>query len=135
MAPPTTICLDFQMFPDDTPMPLPFTLAGFNFAFYSGGVQAFVNESGAGRGLQFPDQGLKVKLPLPVAKLRLTVGQFSTPITIQLSNPNGGIVAYTTTAGQNTYTTYPFQLRRRASLITLIGGNNEGVLSEICITF
>lgn len=116
-------------------MPLPFTLAGFNFAFYSGGVQAFVNESGAGRGLQFPDQGLKVKLPLPLTKLRLTFGQFSTPITIQLINPNGGIVASTTTAGQNAYTTYPFQLRRRSSLIALIGGNNEGVLSEICITF
>jgi len=135
MAPPTTICLDFQMFPDDTPMPLPFTLAGFNFAFFSGCVQAFVNESGAGKGLQFPDQGLKVKLPLPVTRLSLTVGQFSTPISIRLSNPNGGTVATATTAVQNTYATFSFQLRRRASLVTIIGGNNEGVLSEICITF
>ena len=135
MAPPTTICLDFQMFPDDTPMPLPFPLAGFNFAFFSGGVQAFVNESGAGKGLQFPDQGLKVKLPLPVTRLSLTVGQFSTPISIRLSNPNGGTVATATTAVQNTYATFSFQLRRRASLVTLIGGNNEGLLSEICITF
>jgi hypothetical protein len=86
------------MFPDDTPMPLPFTLAGFNFAFFSGGVQAFVNESGAGRGLQFPDEGLKVKLPLPVTRLSLTVGQFSTPISIRLSNQNGGTVATATTA-------------------------------------
>ncbi len=135
MAPPTTICLDFQMFPDDTPMPLPFTLAGFNFAFFSGGVQAFVNESGAGKGLQFPDEGLKLKLPLPVTRLSLTVGQFSTPISIRLSNPNGGTVATATTAVHNTFTTFPFQLRRRASLVTLIGGNNEGLLSEICITF
>jgi hypothetical protein len=123
------------MFPDDTPMPLPFTLAGFDFAFFSGGAQAFVNESGAGKGLQFPDQGLKVKLPLPVTRLSLTVGQFSTPISIRLSNPNGGTVATATTAVQNTYATVSFQLRRRASLVTLIGGNNEGVLSEVCITF
>jgi hypothetical protein len=135
MAPPTTICLDFQMFPDDTLMPLPFTLAGFSFAFYSGGAQTFVNESGAGKGLQFPDEGLKVKLPLPVTKLSITVAQFSTPVSIRLSNPNGGTVATATTAVQNTFTTFPFQLRRRISLVTLIGGNNEGVLSEICITF
>jgi hypothetical protein len=44
-------------------------------------------------------------------------------------------VATATTAVQNTYATFSFQLRRRASLVTIIGGNNEGVLSEICITF
>lgn len=132
---PTTLCLDFLMFPDNTPMPLPFTLAGFQFAFFSTGVQAFVNESGGGKGLQFPDQGLKVLLPLPVTRLSLTLGQFAGPIQITLSNSAGATAATGATAAPNAYSNHPFVLRRRASLVTLRGGTNEGILSKLCITF
>ncbi len=132
---PTTLCLDFLLFPDDTPMPLPFTLAGFQFAFYSAGPQAFVNESGGGKGLQFPDQGLKVFLPMPVTRLSLTLGEFASPIQITLSNSRGATVATATTATPNAYSNHPFVLRRQVSLVTLSGGTNEGILSKLCITF
>jgi hypothetical protein len=132
---PTTLCLDFLMFPDDTPMHLPFTLAGFQFAFFSTGVQAFVNESGGGKGLQSPDQGLKVLLPLPVTRLSLTLGEFASPIQITLSNSLGATGATATTASPNAYSTQPFALRRKVSLVTLRGGTNEGVLSKLCIAF
>ena len=132
---PTTVCLDFQLFPDNPPLPLPFTLAGFQFAFFSAGVQPFVNESGVGKGLQFPDQGLKVLLPLPVTRLRLTLGQFASPIQITFSNTIGATVATASTTTPNAFSTLPFALRRKASLVTLRGGTNEGILSELCITF
>ena len=132
---PTTLCLDFLMFPDNTPMPLPFALAGFQFAFFSGGPQAFINESGGGKGLQFPDQGLKILLPLPVTKLSLTLGEFASPIQIELSNRAGARIATRATAAPNAYTNFPFLLRRRVTLVTLRGGTHEGILSELCITF
>lgn len=131
----TSLCLDFLMFPDNTPMPLPFTLASFQFAFFSTGMQAFVNESGGGKGLQFPDQGLKVLLPLPVTRLNLTLGQFASPIQITLSNSLGATVATANTNSPSAYSNYPFALRRKVSLVTLRGGGNEGILSKLCITF
>lgn len=130
----TTICLDFLMFPDNTPMPLPFTLAGFSFAFFSIGSPPFVNESGGDKGLQFPDQGIKIKLPVPSTKVRVKIGQFSSPVTITVSSATGATLASDVTNTPNAYVIKNFRLKRKAALVTLTGGNNEGILAEICYT-
>src|SRR5215813_602421 len=123
-----TICLDFLMFRDNTPIPVPFKLAGFNFTMVAGGMKPFVNESGGGKGLQFPDQGMKIKLPAPASGVRLKLGQFATPINITLSGP-GLTVVTAVTNWPNAYKTKTFNLKKgRAALVVLTGGNNEGIL-------
>ncbi len=128
----TTICLDFQLFPDNTPMPVPFTLAGFEFAKVSVGMDLFVNESGGGKGLQFPDQGVKIKLPAPSARIGLTIGQFSGTINILLADSTGATVGTGLVNSPGLYTIRNFTLRKKAALVVLTGGGNEGILAKIC---
>ena len=131
---PTTICLDFLLFPDNTPMPLPFTLANFRFSAVAGGMTPFVNVSGAGKGLQFADQGIKIKLPFPSSKVSVNIGQFAQPIAIRVLSATGAMLANATTNTPNTYTTKTFVLRTKAATVILKGGNNEGILAKICAT-
>ena len=130
----TTICLDFLMFPDNTPMPTPFTLASFNFSKVGAGMDCFVNVSGGDKGLQFPDQGIKIKLPAPSTKISLKIGQFSQPIKISLVSAAGVLVGSAVINAPNKYTTKNFLLRGKADSVVLTGGNNEGILAKICAT-
>jgi hypothetical protein len=51
-------------------------------------------------------------------------------------NASGAVLSSITTATPNTYTTYPFVTRsRKVAALTLTGGNNEGILKELCIKF
>jgi hypothetical protein len=130
----TTVCLDFLMFPDNTPMPLPFTLVSFKFSAVAGGMTPFVNVSGGGKGLQFADQGIKVKLPFPSSKVSVNVGQFAQPISVRVLSATGAILASTVITAPNTYTTKTFATRTKAVTVILRGGNNEGILARICAT-
>ena len=70
---------DFRSFADNTNMGSSFELDGFKFDAH--GIDMIVNESGGGRGLQYPS-GLKIWPPMPVEKVRMRVGTFNGPTTI-----------------------------------------------------
>jgi hypothetical protein len=133
----TKVCLDFSLFPDDAPMPAGnFTLAGFSFALVGAGSQAFVNESGNIKGLQFPNDGIKFKLPVQSTKLTLKIGQFASPVTVEVRRGQGpsstAILANRVTNSPNSVTTFNFRFRHKAHMVILTGGNNEGLLVEAC---
>ena len=78
-----TNCADFRSYPDNTPMGSSFELEGFKFDAHE--VEMIVNESGDGRGLQFPS-GLKIWPPSPVDNISLRVGTFNGAVTIVASS-------------------------------------------------
>lgn len=130
------ICLDFRLFPDNTQMPVTFNLGGFSFTNYNNGLApAFVNISGSDKGLQFNNDGIEIKLPTSTTKVDLKIGQFGAPVTIAAISSTGVILASITTSSRNSYSTHLFNTRRKISTIKLTGGNNEGILAEVCATF
>lgn len=134
----TRICLDFSLFPDNTQMPAgPFVIAGFRFSMVAPGTQAFVNRSGSVIGLQFPDSGIKFKLPVPSTRISLKIGQFASPVKVQVFKAQGSpgspaLLATRMTGSSNAVTAFNFAFRQRASLVVLSSGNNEGLLVEAC---
>lgn len=94
---------------------------------------SFVNLTMGERGLQFPDSGLEVDLPIPVPWVRMRVGRFATPYTIECLDQSGIVVAAHTMNIANAYQ----NLRLRGpdiSLVRFMGGNNEGVVVSLCIS-
>src|SRR4051794_39378331 len=87
-----TLCAEFSIFPDNSPLGPSFTFAAMDFQDVVGGATSFVNETSGERGLQFPDAGLEVDLPLEARWVRMRVGQFNTPYTIEGIDANGGVV-------------------------------------------
>lgn len=98
----------------------------------SGNTTSFVNDTAGERGLQFPDTGLEINLPLSAPWVRLRIGQFSSPYQVEAFDPGGTVVA---TFNMNVPNTY-LNLYLRGPDITYIrmtGGGNEGSLRIICI--
>jgi hypothetical protein len=134
----TRICLDFSLFPDNTQMPQGnFTLAGFSFTMVNAGSQAFVNLAGNVLGLQFPDAGIKLKLPVPSTRISMKIGQYASPIKVEVFKAQGSptspaLLATRVTNSPNAVTSFNFTFRQKASIVVLSGGNNEGMLVEAC---
>jgi hypothetical protein len=130
---PFLLCADFTLFPDNAQLGPAFTLAAMDFQDVAGGPPvSFVNETAGERGLQFPDSGLEVDLPVPVSSARLRVGQFNSPYTIEGIDFSGAVVSTFTMNFPNSYR----NVRLRGpdlSLIRFTGGGNEGSVVSLCI--
>jgi len=128
------LCADFRVFPDNAPLGPTFTLAGMDFDDISGGPPAsFVNVTAGDRGLQFPNTGLEVDLPVPVSRVRLRLGQFNAPFTVEGLNLAGTVVSTFVTNFPNSYQ----NVRLRGpdmDLLRFTGGGNEGIIVFLCIT-
>jgi hypothetical protein len=141
---PFTICVDFLAFPDNHPMPPSFFLPGrpgykFDYLRPGPGVRVpFVNMTGAAPraelALQFPKEGVKILFPAPTTNVTMRIGCFSASIDVEFIG-TGGAVVLSTAVTAKLFTNKNFLLRRRAMLVTLKGGNNEGALVKICGTF
>jgi hypothetical protein len=89
--------VDFSIFPDNTVLGPALNLAAIDFWDAPGGnIASFAYDTANERGLQFPDTGLEVNLPLSVPWVRLRTGQFNTPYQIEACNPGGAVVAPST---------------------------------------
>jgi hypothetical protein len=93
---------------------------------------SFVNDTAGERGLQFPDAGLEVNLPVPVSSARLRVGQFSGPYTIDGLDTAGAVVD---SFQMNFPDSYRNVRLRGPDLdqVRFTGGGNEGILVRLCI--
>ena len=93
---------------------------------------SFVNLTASELALQFPDAGLEVDLPVEVPWVRMRVGQFASPYTIEAFDASGAGVALFNMSFPNTYRN--LRLRGRGiSLLRFTGGGNEGSVESVCI--
>lgn len=126
------LCADFSLFPDNTQLGPGFSLAGFDFTQPAGGLLMFVNATGGSKGLQFPDQGIEITLPIPCATVNLRIGTFAGPVDITAFDSTGAIVRQRTVPGNNQYNNVRISAPDIASL-ALSRGGNEGILASICV--
>lgn len=127
------IRVEFSLFPDNTVLGPQFTLNNFEFTD-TGANPSFVNMSGAEKGLQFADSGVRVKLPIRTSEVNVRAAAFATDVTIVGRNSAGTPVAFETIPGDNT----PHAVRIvRPNLASLEfrGGNNEGLIEDIAYHF
>ena len=127
-----TLCANFHIFPDNYPLGPTFTLAAFSFTQF-GGMNMFVNATANEKGLQFPNEGIEVALPLVTDSITLRLGAFAGPIEIEAANANGNIVQQRTIQYLNQF----IDLRLFAPEIATVifkGGDNEGILPRMCVT-
>lgn len=126
------ICINFKLFPDDTTLPSSFELGGYHFAKLGGASPLFVNESGTGKGLQFPKEGMEVILPAAVPSVRFEIGTFAGAVDVTAYDSKGTVAAQQTISGTNTFQWVTMSAADTASLVFTKGGN-EAILSEICV--
>lgn len=129
---PFVLCSDFTIFPDNQQLGPNFSLSGMDFQDAPGGPTSFVNRTAGLNGLQFPDAGIEITLPTVVPWVRLHVGQFNTPFTIEAIDPNGTVLNTYSVKKPNSYYFVNFTKGDYASL-HLVGGGNEGVIVSLCI--
>lgn len=132
---PFLLTAAFDIFPDDHLMGPWFRLASIDFADVvpAGPPTSFVNLTDGTRGLQFPDTGLDVVLPLEVSWARLRVGAFNSPFVIEALDALGNVLRRRTVSVLNAYHDVTIATRGGLSSLALRGGGNEGVLVELSI--
>jgi hypothetical protein len=127
------LCADFgpPIFQDNDQLPPSFTLAAFDF-LQLGGSQWFVNATAGEQGLQFPEQGAEITLPVPVRRVRLRIGTFNGPVDIEARDGSGNTVSQQTVPGLNQYVNRNLSGPDIESVVLTRGGN-EGILVRICV--
>jgi hypothetical protein len=127
------LCSDFTIFPDNHQLGPTFTLSGMDFQDAPGaGAVSFVNQTASVNGLQFPDTGIDITLPVTVGWARLNVGQFASPLSIESFDSGGSVIQTYSLNKPNSYYFLNFT-KGDIAFIRLIGGGNEGVIVSICI--
>lgn len=126
------LCVDFHLFPDNTQLGPAFSLSGFDFIQPPNSMIMFVNQTGSEKGLQFPDEGMEVTLPLLVTSVRMRLGTFAGPVDISALDSAGAVVSKKTIPGLNSYINVRMFAPEIASL-QFKGGGNEGILVRLCV--
>ena len=135
------LCIDFSLFPDNTPIPSGSVIGGFTFnavpPLPPPPQGLFVNQTAGEQGIQFTDSGMVVKLPtipIPVHKVTYRFGAFAGPVKVQALGPTGGIVFSASITTLNVYANYVITVRRPKRIVKLrfTGGHGEGILVSIC---
>src|SRR5215210_3440104 len=128
-------CIDFSAFPDNTVLGPAFSLAGFQFTQNAAGSNMFVNVTAGAKGLQFPKQGMKVKLPFKVGNVTMRVGDFAGPFDVVARNGQGNQVAARTVNFHNAYGNISMSSAADdIAVLEFTKGGNEGILVQLCIT-
>jgi hypothetical protein len=133
--PTFNLCADFMIFPDNfafPPAPSNFVLAAYNFKQLGGANPMFVNQTLAERGLQFPHQGMRVALPVPITRITLRLGTFAGAVDIKGYDSAGNLVLTRTAPYTNSYKNLTLISRRKMAYLEFKEGNNEGILVKIC---
>lgn len=126
---------EFSLFPDNTVLGPTFTLSSFRFTDL-GGSPSFVNVSGAVKGLQFPNAGVRLKLPAVTNRVTLRVAAFASDFNIVARNSAGVNILSRVVVGDNAPHTLTL-IRPGMARLEFIGGQNEGVIisASMKITF
>jgi hypothetical protein len=139
--PSFTLCIDFALFPDNTPIPSGSVLGGFTFTAITPpppSPQAlFVNQTAGEKGLQFRESGMVVKvpsIPLPVRKVSYRLGAFAGPVKVEALGPTGGVVFSASITAVNVYANHIITVNRpkRIARLRFTGGHGEGILVKVC---
>ncbi len=125
------LCAEFAIFPDNHILGPNFTLAAFHFS-QLGGPLMIANDTASERGLQFPDEGLEITLPIPSPTVEMRFGTFHSPVEISALDSSGKVVSKQTVPLLNKYIDLSISAREIAQLV-LIGGGNEGLIPKICV--
>lgn len=125
------LCADFSLFPDNTPLPSHFTIAGFDFSDPIGKVPMFVNATANEIGLQF--NNVEICLPVLVTSVSLHIGAFNGPLDIIAFDSSGNAVRQKQLITVNRFLNIRILAPEIASL-TINNAGNEGLLSKICVT-
>jgi hypothetical protein len=128
------ICSDFTLFPDDHKFPDTFTYSAFKFKKLGGTLPLFVNESGGGKGLQFPKDGVEIVLPTPVEAVDLNVGTFAGKVEIESLDSGGKTIESKSLPQMNKFAPITITASgKKIATVRLRLGGNEGSLEKICI--
>ncbi len=129
--PTFTLPVEFSLFNDNDVLGPSFSLAAYTFTDIAG-PPSFVNVSGAVKGLQFPNAGVKVRLPTVSSRVTIRAAAFSGPFNIIGKNSAGGRIVARVVPGDNTPHSIVLASPGIAS-VDFIGGNNEGVIIMISV--
>jgi hypothetical protein len=132
--PAFTLCADFTLFPvtsPPTPFPPLFTMSGFTFDQLGGPSAWSVNSLSGCQGLQFPPQGMRIALPVPVSTVSLGIGTFAEPVDIAAFDSSGATVKTMTIPKLNTCVNTSIQAPEISSVV-LTQGDFEVILERIC---
>lgn len=130
---PFVLCADFTIFPDGLQLGPIFSLSGMDFQDAPGAAAtSSVNRTSGLNGLQFPEPGIEVGLPIPVPWVRIHVGQFNKPFVIESIDPGGTTITNFTVNTPNSYSFVNLSTGEIAK-IRFTGGGHEGVIVSICI--
>ncbi len=129
--PSFTLQAEFSPFPDNTVLGPSFTLAAFKFTDI-GGTPSFVNISGPVKGLQFPNAGVKVKLPVVSSRVAITAAAFAGPFSIIAKDAAGATLVTRVVPGDNA--SHAIALASAGiARVDFIGGGNEGNIVSISV--
>ncbi len=126
-----SICADFSVFADDTPMKDDFIFV-FQFHNVVSGNKLFINASGGELGLQFHKDGVDVTLPAPVASVLLRVGTFAGDVGLEVFDDAGKSIGKQTISTSKTYQDIPVSAGGIYKL-AFRGGGNEASIANICV--
>jgi hypothetical protein len=133
---PALTCVDFGPVPDDTHYGSSFVRARFSFKLLPGASprqDLFVNATGGGKGLQFPNGGMDVRLPAPATKVAMRVGVWGPPFTIKAYNTRGSVVGSAVASKRNAYGNLDIVSTRRDIVgLEFVGGGDDGILVKLC---
>jgi hypothetical protein len=127
------LCADFTLFPVTSPpttLQPSFTMAGFTFQ-QLGGAPWSVNSLSGCQGLQFPPQGMRITLPVPVSTVSLGIGTFAEPVDIAALDSSGNTVNTMTIPKLNQCVPISIQAHEISSVV-LTQGDFETILERIC---
>lgn len=127
------LCATFDLFPDNTQLLTSFSLAGFDFTTLGSNPKISINTKANECGLNFPNNGIEIVLPVPLPTVNLRLGTFVGAVDISAADSSGGIVRRRTIPGLNRYVNVRLSAPEIASLV-LTGGDNEAMLSHICVS-
>lgn len=127
-----TLTAEFRLFSDDTRLGPRFTHSSYEFRDL-GAPDSFVNISGSVKGLQFPDAGMEVKLPLPHENVSIRAAALHTRFSIAGKDSAGAVLVRATVPNDNQ--PHDIQLTHPGiAFVEFTGGGNEGTLESISIT-
>lgn len=126
------IVVDFRLFPDNHVLPVSFSLAGQRFESIDSTANPFVNDKAGDRGLQFFNQGLRIKLSHPVNGLLLSAGGFASPVNVTAFDASGTAVWNQSLLPPNQFIRVDIKAQGIVAL-ELVDGGGEGILLELVV--
>ena len=126
------LSVEFNLFPDNHPMPPQFTLGGLAFSVLDPAARLFVNDTAGERGLQFEASGLGVDLPSLTNAVYMLIGGFAGPVEVRALGAAGNLLKIVRVLPPNQFVHMVLQSIGIAR-VELTGGGQEGILAGISV--